>query len=229
MRPLSALLLAGFFVLSTAGAASAQGELEVSEDGRHWSTGLTQPPFDPELVWVPGDKHVADFRIRNNAPTPADFTLTMLGEDTAGLLESDQFRIKARVSGGPWRQLKSFDHGQRLNHVPLNSGSVSTVEVLVGFMPDEGNDTQLQQLSFDFRMQLSEAVLDQPLGDGAATGVDSATVISASRTTTPASVLRALAVPEIGVELLVASALFGAGMAWVLALRRRREDLDQPA
>ncbi|KRF36175.1 LPXTG cell wall anchor domain-containing protein [Nocardioides sp. Soil805] len=208
-------------------AAAADEQLELSRDGRSWSHTLGGGVLDAGVRWVPGDTRVVAFHVRNGGETSADFSLAVLSDDPDGLLGHGLVTIHARLDDQAWTAVEDLDTDYRLSTEDLPVDGSARVEVRLAFT-DAGNEAQDLVLPVDFRLRLTDATVRQDDGtedgttEGGATGGGS----TGGGSTTPDGVLPATGAPEVRASLLGAAALIGAGLALVLARRRREGDVD---
>lgn len=207
--------LLGLLATSPPAAASDQ-QLELSRDGRSWSHTLGGGVLDTGVRWVPGDTRVVAFHVRNGGETSADFSLATLSDDPDGLFDRGLVTVHARLDGQAWTSVHDLDTDYRLSTEGLPVDGSARVEVRLE-LADAGNETQHLLLPLDFRLRLTDATVRQ---DGGTTG--GATTGGGS--TTPDGVLPATGAPEVRASLLGAAVLVGAGLALVLAGRRREDD-----
>lgn len=193
-----AVVLAG-----PAAAADDPGPVAVSTDALHWSNGLTEPLFDPDVRWVPGDLRTAAFFVRNGGPTPATIQLQVRAVDDA-LLRTGDIRFAARADGGTWAALDQDSATSLLRVEPLPVADHSTIEIRAEFDPASSNQSQQSSADLWFDVRLSQSVVE---GDANPTGGNGL-------------------LPDTGAPALAPLVLAGAGLLGVgvgLARRRREE------
>ena len=186
--------------------ALAGSEVGLSLDGSHWSDRLSRPLFAPGLRWVPGDREVASFYVRNQGPTGARLTVGVQTRDPDEVLAGDDLLLMARAAGGPWVRL---DNGADV--VPLLSGALARtdevrVDVRAVLRWSATSRSEARALPFDLVVRLSQLGLDGGMDDG---GV----------------------LPGTGSEVriwvvVLGAGLVGGGLVLVLLTRRRREADD---
>ncbi|MEZ0580026.1 LPXTG cell wall anchor domain-containing protein [Nocardioides sp. MH1] len=213
---MSRVLLGGAIALvlaATAAPACADEEVGVSSDGRHWHADLRTPLFDPAFRWVPGDRQVRSFYVRNQGPTRARMSLEVRSRDTGHLLPDDDVDLAARAAGGPWVELENGRAGGIVVQDALDAGSRVRVEVRVAFNPASTNQSEVRRLPLTFRVLLAQ---DGPGGDGPGSGPGG-----------DGAVTGVLPSTGNGVQtwfVWLGAALVGAGLALVAAARRRGEE-----
>ncbi|MFL6061726.1 MAG: hypothetical protein ACJ72E_10865 [Marmoricola sp.] len=178
--------------------AGPGGELLLSADGTHWSTGLSAPLFDPAVLWVPGDARMSSFYVQNRGTTPAAVRLEVTS-DGADLLEIGAVELQARVGSEAWHPIARAGSGV-LNALAIGTDRARRVDVRAVFRAGARNATQASGVVLHFVVDLGQAVGAAPQG------------------TSPGS-LPATGAPAIRGPLLLAAVLIGAGAALV---RRRK-------
>lgn len=185
-----------------AAAADDPGPVAVSTDALHWSDGLIEPLFDPDVRWVPGDLRTAAFFVRNGGPTPATIQLQVRALDDA-LLRTGDIRFAARADGGTWVALGQDRVTSLLRVAPLPADDHSTIEIRAEFDPASSNQSQQASADLWFDVRLSQAAVE---GDAGPAGGSSG--------------LPDTGAPAVAPLVLVGAGLLGVGVGLV---RRRRE------
>lgn len=160
------LLMTGLLGAAVA-PASAADEIGLSRDGERWGDSLTQPLFDPDTLWVPGDSRTVSFYVRNQADSRATLTTTVRTGDRDALLANDHITLRARA-GGRWIPLRNGKPSPELTDASLRPGAPVKVEVQAAFDPRATNATQADSLRLMFEVRLTEvttADADQPDDD----------------------------------------------------------------
>lgn len=79
-------------------------DIELSPGGG--SATMTEPLFDPEARWVPGDIWETSMVVRNAGPTAASARFQVLVEGDEHLYGEGMLWLDARIDGGPWRTVE---------------------------------------------------------------------------------------------------------------------------
>ncbi|HEY0905401.1 MAG TPA: hypothetical protein VGE14_16065 [Marmoricola sp.] len=213
-----------------AAAADVPGVVAVSVDGVHWTSSLSEPIFDPDVRWVPGDRRTSSFFVRNSGPTPATVRVQVLAEDD-DLVRAGDLRFAARVDGGTWAQLPPDGAAALVRVAPLPQGRRSVVDIRIAFDPASTNSSQRADLELWFVVRLTEAQPGYLPGEapgeqpgqqpgqvpgevpGNAPGVDDDDGVGVGW-------LPATGAPAVTVTVVVAASLLGVG----LGLTRRRQE-----
>lgn len=186
-----------------AAAADDAGPVAVSGDAVHWSDGLTEPLFDPDVRWVPGDLRTASFYVRNGGTTAATIQLRVRAVDDA-LLRTGDIRFAARADGGTWAALGQDDAASLLRVAPLPVADHSTIEIRAEFDPRSGNQSQRATADLWFDVRLSQALVEGDADPEGGIGW----------------------LPDTGAPVLAPLALTGAGLLGLgVGLARRRREV----
>jgi LPXTG-motif cell wall-anchored protein len=140
-----------------AAPAAAGDDVGLSSDGLHWSNDLTRPLLDPSLHWVPGDRRLASFYVRDQGPTAAHLTIAVETRDPDRLLADNDLSLRARVAHGAWRRLDNGEDAVSLLSGPLARSATVRVDVRVRFRWSSVNASQLDRLPLDFVVRLTQA------------------------------------------------------------------------
>lgn len=176
MRRRIAVALAGCAVLVAAPAAHAADEIGLSTDGVRWTPSLTEPLFDPEVRWVPGDVRTARFFVRNERPDNGDLTISIDRVVRDDLLDTGMLAISARAGDQPFTTVTSSGTFKLVEQDRLRSGVALPVEVRVAMAGSAPNQTMVLGTDLDLTVTLtdSDAVLDESGGvDSVVDGVQS--------------------------------------------------------
>lgn len=162
---LLSIALAGALALVTVGPGPAYADdLALSFDGQHWRDDLRRPLFDPGLRWVPGDRAVETFYVRDDGPTGATMTIAIRTSDPDELLSDRDIAIAARLSQGEWIPLHNgADVGTPVGG-GLDRAEVVRVDVSVDFLWASANPSMAEQLPMDLVVTLAQAGVE-PDGD----------------------------------------------------------------
>lgn len=166
---LRSLLWALSCALVLASPAAADDELGISRDGASWSSELDGSLFDPAVRWVPGDRRVAKFYVRNRADGGGRLVVSATTDDPDQLLRHGDLRIHARVGAGRWVALDSRDGAFELDRRALGAGDTRRVRVRAAFRPTAGNDTQARHVHLSFAVSLAQ-IAAGPGDDGGGEG-----------------------------------------------------------
>ena len=103
---LPALALCAAGPLLVAAPATAHGDaLQVSADGRHWHSALSEPLFDPRVRWVPGDVRSTRFWVRNRAEEAGALRVQVIRAGRVTLIDADALVVSAQAGTEPWRRI----------------------------------------------------------------------------------------------------------------------------
>lgn len=207
-------------VLSSAGAAWADGEIGLSRDGVTWSNNLDGPLLDPARRWVPGDSERASFFVRNQGPTGALLVISARSADTDELLAHDDVTLRARADGGAWVDLENGQASSRLTREPIAKAGVSRVEVDVSFDSAARNTTQLSAATLTLEVTLIDAAADGDVDDDNGGVEDDGASLPGGAGATGGGLLPAAGFMGSIAVLWIAAALVGIGLAVVKGPRR---------
>ncbi|NRQ50535.1 LPXTG cell wall anchor domain-containing protein [Aeromicrobium stalagmiti] len=146
--------LALVLILGAALPAAADPEVGLSDDGVTFGPRLTEPLYDPAVVWVPGDERVRTFYVRNESDDDARLSIDVLGSTVDSLMDTGDLSVSARGDGGPWQGVSTAGTHRLVSGVDLPSGDVSRVDVEVALDPTSVNSSQRRRLDVDFRVRL---------------------------------------------------------------------------
>lgn len=153
-------------MLLTAAPASAANEIAVSLDGSSWGSSLSQPLFDPNFLWVPGDDETSSFYVRNDGPSGARMRVDVQSTDPNNLVADDDILVWARVDGGAWTRLADGVAPTALTERIVGEGGVTRVDLRVVFDPASVNQSQVKSVRLGFVITLSQAVTGDDSDDG---------------------------------------------------------------
>ena len=145
-----------------ASGAPSHGRLELSLDGRRWSSNLRTPLFDPAVRWVPGDSRSADLWVKNGSSDRGRLVVSVQGTRLDSLLESGALTITARCEPRcehSWSRPVHEGGTQEL----LRVGALAPghrIRIVVGVALDGSaiNATQAKGLKLAFRVRLQQLV-----------------------------------------------------------------------
>ena len=153
-------------MLLVASPATAADEIGLSIDGVSWSSHLTQPLFDPALVWVPGDDEVSSFYVRNQGPSGANLTVVARTADSDNLVADDDLKLWVRAGGGSWIRVQNGAVSTAPASGIASEGSVTRVDLRVRFDPASVSQSEAKALRLNVVITLTEAVPDESDSDG---------------------------------------------------------------
>lgn len=142
------------------GQARAEDELDLSRDGRTWTSTIDAPLFDEAMRWVPGDSETAQFYVRGRGGTAGDLTVDVISTPSDQLLESGDLRITARGGGGAWTPVVEGGTQRLLSTPSIADGAVVPVTVTATFDAAATNMTELRATRLKFRVSLTESIPD---------------------------------------------------------------------
>lgn len=152
--------------VTIAGPAHASDEIGLSLDGVTFSSSLSEPLFDPDFRWVPGDEQTRTFYVRNQSRDGADLAVDVLGNKVDSLLGTGDLTIRARGNLGTWHDLDDPGTHRLVDSVGLEASDVARVDVAVSFAGGSSNQSQLRRLELDFRIGLGQDIAELDGGDG---------------------------------------------------------------
>ena len=221
----TAAFLAASVVVAAAAPAHAQDEIGLSRDGVTWSNNLTEPLFDPDVRWVPGDERIARFFVRNERPDDGDLTLAIDRVASDALLETGWLSISARAGHQPFRTINGGGREELVDQDDVVAGDPLLVELRIRMDENAPNGTMVLATALDFTVTLtdSDAVLD--VGDDGS-GPPGGGGSAADPGTNPEGVAGTGFLPGTGTAIpwwLAPSALLLVGGGTFLIVRRRAE------
>lgn len=156
MRRLLTTLLTAAMVLAAVAPASADDKIGLSPDGEQWVDSLSQPLFDSDTVWVPGDSRTVSFYVRNQATTNATLTASVRTRDGDDLVADHHIVLRARV-GDRWFALRNGKPSPALTDASIRPGAPVRVDIEAGFDPTSSNASQTDTLRLMFEVTLTDA------------------------------------------------------------------------
>ena len=138
-------------------AAATEGALDVSQDGVTWVDSITDPLFDSDVRWIPGESRTGSFFIRHRGGTPGHLVVDVIGSASGGLLDSGDLHVSARGGGGTWREISTAGTHRLLTVPDLPSGAIEKIVVTVAFDQRSTNATQQSAAHLLFRVTLTES------------------------------------------------------------------------
>lgn len=157
-RCLGCAATATALVVLLPGQSHAENELDLSRDGRTWTSTIDAPLFDQSMRWVPGDSESARFYVRGRGGTPGDLTVDVVSTTSDRLLQSGDLRITARGGGGDWTPVDAAGTQRLLTTPNIPDGAVVPVTVTATFDADATNTTELRATRLRFRVSLAESI-----------------------------------------------------------------------
>jgi hypothetical protein len=149
----SALIL---LLVMPAGADAAHRQLELSRDGRHWTSSLKAPLFDPTVRWVPGDRRVAHFWARNTSSDPGRLTIDIKATGADRLIRTGDLTIRARGGGGGSTPVNRPGRHRLLRIESLAPRHRVRVTIAVTLAPSATNVAQAKRLRLAFGARLEQ-------------------------------------------------------------------------
>lgn len=140
------------------GQARAEDELDLSRDGRTWTSTIDAPLFDESMRWVPGDSESAHFFVRGRGGTAGDLTVDVVSTASDQLLRSGDLRITARGGGGDWTPVDAAGTRRLLTTPNIPDGAVVPVTVTATFDAAATNTSELRETRLRFRVALTESI-----------------------------------------------------------------------
>lgn len=151
----AAAVLGGLLVASPASATTTR-QLELSTDGRTWSSSIPGTLFDALPVIVPGDSVSRTLYVRNAGATAGLLRLDAVDVRISNADFAESLRVGATVDEA---SLGSTDLGGSSDCITvlpsgrIAAGAVATVEITLGF--DENAPMPTQDSTADFSLLLS--------------------------------------------------------------------------
>jgi len=162
-RLLGGALLTLIAVAIGAAPARADGEIGLSTDGAAWTDVLSAPLFDRPGHWVPGDVETRSFYVRNEGPSDARLTVSLLTQDPGHLVSDDDVALSARVAASGWTSLRNGQDVAPLVRDAVGQGREVRVDVRAAFRWESPNASMVQQVPLRVVVTLRQ---DGPLADG---------------------------------------------------------------
>jgi len=161
-RLLGGALLTLIAVAIGAAPARADGEIGLSTDGAVWADVLSAPLFDRPGHWVPGDVETRSFYVRNNGPSDARLTVSLLTQDPDHLVSDDDVALSARVAAGGWTRLRNGQDVAPLVRDAVGQEREVRVDVRASLRWASSNASMVQQVPLRVVVTLRQ---DGPLAD----------------------------------------------------------------
>lgn len=157
MRRLLTMVLAAGLLLAAVAPATASDEIGLSRDGDQWVDTLTQPLFDEDLRWVPGDSRTVTFYVRNQADTNAQLSATVRSSDPDDLLTVEHVTLRARANG-TWFTLRNGETSDELTAASISPGRIVQVDLRADFAPGSSNESQRDTADVALELRLTGAL-----------------------------------------------------------------------
>lgn len=154
------MLLAAVLVFEPATAVQQWSPIQVSRDGRAWSSRMAQPLFAAPVALVPGSQRDASFQVRNSSSDTARLKMHLVaGGDWAWWARSrtasqDHVRIYLRTGNGPWRQIMSRSWIKPA--LTLRPGQRQGFQVRVALPEAAKTVAQKRSMTFSIRLRLTQ-------------------------------------------------------------------------
>lgn len=173
MRRTEVLGVIGAALLVAPAAQADQPDLELSRDGRTWSSSLSGALLDEDVRIVPGGSTSADLWVRNSSGTTTTMSVLTRGARSslpADVAPRDDFRV--RVAGTPVPGAGT--HPCRvLTTQPLAPGEAQRVPLSVALPSTSRNISQDESVSLSLRVHLVAGEAGDPCaGDSPDPGED---------------------------------------------------------
>ncbi len=147
------LIMLGLVGLAPARPAVAQADqLQVSLDGRHWSSRIDRPLFDADRRWVPGDTETVTVWARNTSTDIAGLTIRILDQDPGSRLDDD-LQLSATANGQPMSGTTGY---------PVVPGDPVRVDITLLFPAAATNASQRRLVDVTLRLTLTQRVGSAP-------------------------------------------------------------------
>jgi LPXTG-motif cell wall-anchored protein len=137
---------------------AADGRLELSVDGRAWSANLRTQLFDPAIRWVPGDRRIERFWVRNSSPDTGRLVVTIEGRRTDGLIQTGDLTVTARGGGGAWMPVNAPGTHELLQLESLAPGDRVQVAIDVALARSARNQSQDEALDLALAVRLEQKI-----------------------------------------------------------------------
>lgn len=180
LATVGAALLAG----AAASAGTGSGNLEVSRDGITWAASLTDPLFDPAILWAPGDVRTETVWVRNQSADGAILTIDVTATDSGNLLATDSVTIQARLASQVLPAVSGAGTQRIVPDTPLAAGAALAVDVSVELAFDAPNAAQRRWFEFELVATLT-AFGDDPSEVPLGASTTTTTTTSTTSTTVP--------------------------------------------
>ena len=149
MKAVRWLAVAAMIGVTTSPAVAA-GELELSRDGTSWSPDLSEPLFDSNVRWVPGDIRSSSFFVRNLTSQQGRLSMDILDTAATELIDTGDISIDAQGAGGAWTPATQAGIHRLLSDGVVPGGATRRIDVTIAFDPASGNYSQLKSLALHF-------------------------------------------------------------------------------
>ncbi|MFO6453833.1 MULTISPECIES: LPXTG cell wall anchor domain-containing protein [unclassified Aeromicrobium] len=231
----AAVMLAVMLPLGSSAASAPAVRLGLSADGiGPWTSTLTEPVFDDDARWAPGDVRTGEFWARNQSTDATQIQLVIMPKD-GDLHASGDLDVQVRTDGDAWQPLSAAWTSPR----PLAAGSTARVQVRAALSETAPNADQAQHFAFDVRTRLTQVTGTEPT-DPTPTPTTAPTETPTAQSPTSenapddrveSSPTRDGSLPSTGAELpswLVPAGIGAAitGLWLALGARRNREESD---
>ena len=147
------MIMVGLVGLAPARPSFAQADqLQVSLDGRHWSSRIDRPLFDADRRWVPGDTETVTVWARNTSTDAAGLTIRILDQDPGSRLD-DELQLRATANGQPMSGPTGY---------PVVPGDPVRVDITLIFPATATNASQRRPVDVTLRLTLTQLVGSAP-------------------------------------------------------------------
>lgn len=154
MRRTEVLCVVGAALLVAPAAQADEPDLELSRDGRTWSSSLSGALLDEDARIVPGGSTRSDLWVRNSSGTTTTMSVMTRGTRSslpAGVAPRDDFRVRVagtQVPGAGTRECRV------LTTQPLAPGEAQRVPVSMALPSTSRNISQDESVSLSLRVHL---------------------------------------------------------------------------
>lgn len=104
------------------------GGLVLSTDRVHWGPTLSEPLFDPDQPWSPGQTGSRDVYVRNDGSTVSGVQVSV-GTNGSNLADAGWAVVSARAEGQSWTSLQEPGSFVLLRDLSLGPGEVQTIQL----------------------------------------------------------------------------------------------------
>lgn len=143
------MIMLGLVGLVPARPSAAQADqLQVSLDGRQWSSRVDRPLFDADRRWVPGDTETVTVWARNTSTDTAALTIRILDGNPGSRL-GDDLQLGATANGQPMSGTTGY---------PVVPGDAVRVDITLTFPAAASNASQRRPVDVTLQLTLTELI-----------------------------------------------------------------------
>ena len=136
-----------------ASAAKKWTPLQLSLNGKTWSTELDKPLFR-KTTMVPGDSVARTFYVRNRGDSAANLLVSVKLKDPNALVSDRGFRLNIG-SATAWNRVKV--NGDRGTEFKIPRGGSGPVRVKLRMLTSSLNPIQFRSFDFTLKLKLTQA------------------------------------------------------------------------